>query len=74
MHSQRVILLFNVRRANPVDARSTANHSLFDFHNVGRTVPTRGVPVEIRNRVGFYNLAVIDFTAETAFNGLSVSG
>ena len=74
MHPQSVVLLFNVRRGNAADVRSTRHNGLFHPHNFRRAISDCGFFAEINNGVGFRNLAIVDFpTAETPFHRVNVS-
>ena len=47
VHPQRVILLFNVRCANPIHVRHTGHNRFFSSHNFRRTVTASGVLGEV---------------------------
>ena len=47
VHSQRVILLFNVRRANAAHVRHSANDCLLSFYHFRRTVSASGILGEV---------------------------
>jgi hypothetical protein len=47
VHPQRVILLFNMRRANPIHVRHTGNNRSFSSYNFRRTVTASRILGEI---------------------------
>ena len=52
VHSQGVVLLFDMRRGNPVHIRHPGNDRLFDFYDLCRTVSAGRIFVKIRECVG----------------------
>ena len=74
MHSQGVVLLFNVRRGNRRYFRLADNRRPFSLHHFGRAIPTRSL-FEVSNMgdgQGFYHLAVIDIFSKHLRNRLPV--
>ena len=72
MHTQRVILLFNMARGDSAQIGHTADNCALRFHDFCRAIPTCCVFVEVDHRVGFYELPVIHFAAKSALNGFRI--
>ena len=53
MHPQRMVLLFNLRRANAGNVRHSRNDRLFRADNLCRAVSAGGILIEINDGVGF---------------------
>jgi hypothetical protein len=68
MHSQRVILLFNMGSRNQIHIRRALHNRFFSTHNFCGTIPNCRFFTEINDGVGFYNLRVINICTKTVFN------
>ena len=53
VHPQRMVLLFNLRRANAGNVRHSRNDRLFRADNLCRAVSAGGILIEINNGVCF---------------------
>jgi len=72
VHTQSVILFFNMACSNPANVRHTGNDRAFGFDNFGRAISNGGGITKSGDGVGFYQLPVIHFRSETAFNRFGI--
>src|SRR5436309_330430 len=72
VHSQGVILLFNMRCGNEIHVWHSGNDRALGLYNLCRTVSAGGFLVEIRYGVCFYHLPVVHFRTETALNRVRI--
>ena len=72
VHSQRVILFFNVGCCDAFRVWHSVHDDLFNLHNFTRAIPSRRFFVQVTEGVGFYHLPVIDFGTKAAFNGIRI--
>ena len=72
MHPEREILAFDVRCGDATNVRHSGNNGAFNLHHFHRAIPGGSFLTEIGEGVGFYYLAVINLTAEPAFNRVRI--
>jgi len=74
MHSQRMVLFFNMGRCNAGQIRHPADDCIFRFHNFGRGISGCSFLeiTEVRDRVGFYQLPVVHVRSKPTLQGVHV--
>ena len=73
VHTQCVVLLFNVRRGDLSHVGHSDHNRFFHFDHFGGRIPTSCFFIEADDSVGFYELSVINLRAKSAFNGVPLS-
>ena len=72
VHTQRVILPFNMAFVMRLASGNTLNDGALRAHDFGRRIPIGRVFVEVGHTVGFYELAMILFAPKNFFNRRTV--